>query len=116
MVENRPVRHALEEDGRAAGPQPEFITTDWRQGIDPKAVDANLREEKTNRSRRSVPAQRDLDRRAHPDRRGSAKAIDEPPAHPALLMVYTISSLASADYRHDEWGGVRHRSAARRRA
>ncbi len=24
--------------------------------------------------------------------------------HPALLMVDTISSLASMDYRHDEWG------------
>ncbi len=27
-----------------------------------------------------------------------------PPGHPALLMVDTISGLASADYRHDEWG------------
>ncbi len=24
--------------------------------------------------------------------------------HPALLMVDTISSLGSMDYRHDEWG------------
>ncbi len=24
--------------------------------------------------------------------------------HPALLMVDTISSLGSIDYRHDEWG------------
>jgi alanine-glyoxylate transaminase/serine-glyoxylate transaminase/serine-pyruvate transaminase len=31
------------------------------------------------------------------------KAIDAA-NHPALLMVDTISSLASADYRHDEWG------------
>jgi hypothetical protein len=31
------------------------------------------------------------------------KAIDKA-GHPALLMVDTISSLASADYRHDEWG------------
>src|SRR3546814_10644619 len=31
------------------------------------------------------------------------KAIDEA-GHPALLMVDTISSLASIDYRHDEWG------------
>jgi alanine-glyoxylate transaminase/serine-glyoxylate transaminase/serine-pyruvate transaminase len=30
-------------------------------------------------------------------------AIDEA-THPALLMVDTISSLASIDYRHDEWG------------
>jgi len=31
------------------------------------------------------------------------KAIDAA-GHPALLMVDTISSLASIDYRHDEWG------------
>jgi alanine-glyoxylate transaminase/serine-glyoxylate transaminase/serine-pyruvate transaminase len=31
------------------------------------------------------------------------KAIDAA-GHPALLMVDTISGLASADYRHDEWG------------
>jgi alanine-glyoxylate transaminase/serine-glyoxylate transaminase/serine-pyruvate transaminase len=31
------------------------------------------------------------------------KAIDAA-GHPALLMVDTISSLASVDYRHDEWG------------
>jgi alanine-glyoxylate transaminase/serine-glyoxylate transaminase/serine-pyruvate transaminase len=31
------------------------------------------------------------------------KAIDAA-AHPALLMVDTISGLACADYRHDEWG------------
>ena len=31
------------------------------------------------------------------------KAIDDA-GHPALLLVDTISSLASIDYRHDEWG------------
>ncbi|CAJ0695129.1 Serine--glyoxylate aminotransferase [Ralstonia mannitolilytica] len=31
------------------------------------------------------------------------KAIDAA-GHPALLLVDTISGLASADYRHDEWG------------
>ena len=31
------------------------------------------------------------------------RAIDAA-GHPALLMVDTISGLASADYRHDEWG------------
>ena len=31
------------------------------------------------------------------------QAIDRA-GHPALFLVDTISSLASADYRHDEWG------------
>ena len=48
------------------------------------------------------PAQRDLDRRLTPIAE-IRKAIDAA-GHPALFMVDTISSLASADYRHDEWG------------
>ena len=42
------------------------------------------------------------------------RAIDAA-GHPALLLVDTISGLACADYRHDEWG-VDVTIAARRRA
>ena len=49
------------------------------------------------------PAQRDLDRlRCRRSPRSARRST--PPSHPALLMVDTISSLASTDYRHDEWG------------
>ena len=47
-------------------------------------------------------AQRDLDRLPLADAE-IRKAIDAA-GHPALFMVDTISSLASTDYRHDEWG------------
>ena len=47
-------------------------------------------------------AQRDRDRLPVADR-AIRKAINAA-GHPALLMVDTISSLASTDYRHDEWG------------
>ena len=47
--------------------------------------------------------QRDLDRRDEPDRRRSARRSTRA-GHPALLLVDTISSLGSIDYRHDEWG------------
>ena len=44
---NRPVRHAVEEHGGASSAcKPEFITTDWRHGADPKAIEAKLREDK----------------------------------------------------------------------
>ena len=36
--------------------------------------------------------------------RRSARARSTRAKHPALLLVDTISSLASIDYRHDEWG------------
>ncbi len=48
-------------------------------------------------------AQRDLHRRRPAASALVRKAIDAA-KHPALLLVDTISSLASIDYRHDEWG------------
>ena len=48
-------------------------------------------------------AQRNLDGRHQPDRRGAPRRSIAR-AHPALLLVDTISSLGSIDYRHDEWG------------
>ena len=47
--------------------------------------------------------QRDLHRLRRPRSTRSARAIDAA-GHPALLLVDTISSLGSIDYRHDEWG------------
>jgi alanine-glyoxylate transaminase/serine-glyoxylate transaminase/serine-pyruvate transaminase len=51
---------------------------------------------------RLLRAQRDLDRRHVRDR--GREARDRQGGHPALLLVDTISSLGSIDYRHDEWG------------
>ena len=39
-----------------------------------------------------------------PADRSEIRAAMDRTGHPALLMVDTISSLASIDYRHDEWG------------
>ena len=84
--------------------KPIFIDTDWRRGADVAMRSA----------RRSPTTGRTASRR-------SASCTTRPPPaapaastrcgarwmrarHPALLMVDTISSLASIDYRHDEWG------------
>jgi len=85
------------------GLEPEFIAGDWRTGADPQAIEARLREDKAhavnavcvvhNETATGVVS-RILDVR---------KAI-EAAKHPALLLVDTISSLGSIDYRHDEWG------------
>src|SRR6201991_619538 len=85
------------------GLKPEFINTDWRIGADPAAVEDYLRKD-TNKESKAVcvlhnePSTGCLS--PIPDIR---KAIDAA-GHPALFLVDTISSLASADYRHDEWG------------
>ena len=69
----------------------EWIEGDWRGGIDPEAVSKKLK----NHSETSTGVASRI-----PQIR---EAMDQV-GHPALLMVDTISSLGSMDYRHDEWG------------
>src|SRR5882757_9213825 len=85
------------------GLKPEFITTDWRQGIDPKAVEAKLREDKNKEIKAVCVLHNETSTGALTPIADIRKAIDAA-GHPALFLVDTISSLASADYRHDEWG------------
>ena len=83
--------------------KPEFITTDWRSGIDPKAVEAKLREDKNKEIKAVCVLHNETSTGALTPIAEIRKAIDAA-GHPALFFVDTISSLASADYRHDEWG------------
>jgi alanine-glyoxylate transaminase/serine-glyoxylate transaminase/serine-pyruvate transaminase len=85
------------------GLKPEFITTDWRHGIDPKAIEARLREDKNKEIKAVCVLHNETSTGALSPIPEIRKAIDAA-GHPALLLVDTISSLASADYRHDEWG------------
>jgi alanine-glyoxylate transaminase/serine-glyoxylate transaminase/serine-pyruvate transaminase len=81
---------------------PEFIASDWRIGADAAAIGARLAEDR-NREIKAVCI-------VHNETStGCASPIEEVRRamdainHPALLMVDTISSLASIDYKHDEW-------------
>jgi alanine-glyoxylate transaminase/serine-glyoxylate transaminase/serine-pyruvate transaminase len=85
------------------GLKPEFITTDWRQGIDPKEVEAKLRDDKKKEIKAVCVLHNETSTGALTPIAEIRKAIDAA-GHPALFMVDTISSLASTDYRHDEWG------------
>ncbi len=82
---------------------PVFIPTDWRNGLDPKAIEARLREDKNKEIKAVCVLHNETSTGALAPIAEIRKAIDAA-AHPALFMVDTISSLASADYRHDEWG------------
>lgn len=85
------------------GLKPEFITSDWRHGTDPKAIEAKLREDKNKEIKAVCVLHNETSTGALAPIAEVRKAIDAA-GHPALLLVDTISSLASADYRHDEWG------------
>jgi len=85
------------------GLTPVFIPTDWRNGLDPKAIEAKLREDKNKEIKAVCVLHNETSTGALSPIAEIRKAIDAA-GHPALLMVDTISSLASTDYRHDEWG------------
>jgi alanine-glyoxylate transaminase / serine-glyoxylate transaminase / serine-pyruvate transaminase len=85
------------------GLQPEFIASDWRSGADPKAIEARLREDNGHTIKAVCVVHNETSTGATSRIDEVRKAIDVA-RHPALFMVDTISSLASIDYRHDEWG------------
>jgi alanine-glyoxylate transaminase/serine-glyoxylate transaminase/serine-pyruvate transaminase len=103
MVETGQFATLWKKMAEKLGLKPEFITTDWRQGIDPKAIEAKLREDKVKEIKAVCVLHNETSTGALTPIAEVRKAIDAA-GHPALLMVDTISSLASADYRHDEWG------------
>ena len=85
------------------GLQPEFIETDWRIGADPKQIEAHLKADKAHAIKAVCVLHNETST-------GCLSPIVEirqaiyAAGHPALFMVDTISSLASTDYRHDQWG------------
>src|SRR6476620_8098686 len=85
------------------GLKTEFIKTDWRSGVDPAAVEARLKEDKAKEIKAVCFLHNETSTGCLSSVAEVREAIDNA-GHPALLMVDTISSLASADYRHDEWG------------
>ena len=85
------------------GVVPEFIKTDWRIGADPKVIEARLREDKNKEIKAVCVLHNETATGCLSPIAEIRKAIDAA-GHPALFLVDTISSLASTDYRHDEWG------------
>ena len=82
---------------------PEFIAGDWRHGADAAAIEARLVEDKQHAIKAVCVVHNETSTGVTSRIPEVRKAIDRA-KHPALLMVDTISSLASIDYRHDEWG------------
>jgi alanine-glyoxylate transaminase/serine-glyoxylate transaminase/serine-pyruvate transaminase len=85
------------------GLKPIFIETDWRHGVDPNEIEKHLRADTNKEIKAVCVLHNETSTGTLSDIPGVRKAIDAA-GHPALLMVDTISSLASTDYRHDEWG------------
>ncbi len=87
----------------ALGLEVDFVPTDWRHGVDPEVVEQKLVEDKNHRIK-SVMAVHNETSTGVTSKIPPIRAAMDRAGHPALLMVDTISSLASIDYRHQEWG------------
>lgn len=85
------------------GIETSFISTDWRHGADPAAIQAALVEDSTHEIKAVCVVHNETSTGVVSNIAAIRQAIDAA-GHPALLMVDTISSLASIDYRMDEWG------------
>ncbi len=85
------------------GLAPEFMDGDWRRGVDAGAVEAWLKAD-TKREIKAVCVVHNETSTGVTTRIGEVRKAIDRAKHPALLMVDTISSLGSIDYRHDEWG------------
>ncbi len=85
------------------GLKPEVIEGDWRRGVDPAAVEERLTEDKGHEIKAVCCVHNETSTGAT-SRIGEVRKAIDAAGHPALFLVDTISGLASADYRHDEWG------------
>ncbi|TQM06152.1 pyridoxal-phosphate-dependent aminotransferase family protein [Pseudonocardia kunmingensis] len=85
------------------GLQVEIIPGDWRHGADPAAIGERLAAD-TAREIKAVCVVHNETSTGVTSRVPEVRAALDAAGHPALLLVDTISSLASIDYRHDEWG------------
>jgi alanine-glyoxylate transaminase/serine-glyoxylate transaminase/serine-pyruvate transaminase len=85
------------------GLEVDFVPGDWRRGVDPAVVEKKLAADGDRKIKAVTVVHNETSTGAASRVHDARKAIDRA-NHPALLMVDTISSLASIDYRHDEWG------------
>ncbi len=75
----------------------------WRRGVQADMIEARLRKDVERKIRAVCVVHNETSTGATSDIAAVRQAIDAA-GHPALLMVDSISGLASADFRHDEWG------------
>jgi alanine-glyoxylate transaminase/serine-glyoxylate transaminase/serine-pyruvate transaminase len=81
----------------------EFVPGDWRQGVDPAIVEKKLAEDRAQQIK-AVTVVHNETSTGVTSRVAEIRHAMDHAKHPALLLVDTISSLASIDYRHEEWG------------
>ena len=102
MFETGQFSYLWSEQAKKLSLDVEFVPGDWRSGIDAKIVEKKLSEDKSHKIKAVFALHNETSTGVTSNIANIRKAMDSI-KHPALLMVDTISSLGSIDYRHDEW-------------
>ena len=89
--------------GEAFGLEVETLPNDWRTAADPAKLESRLREDREHAIKAVLVVHNETSTGVVNDVAELRRAIDAA-RHPALFLVDTISSLASMDFRMDEWG------------
>jgi len=89
------------------GLKPEFLglpgVEGWRRGVQAHLIEERLKADKEHSIKAVCVVHNETSTGATSNILAVRKAIDAA-RHPALLLVDSISGLASAEYKHDEWG------------
>ena len=88
---------------RRWGLKVDMLETDWRHGVDPAAVEAKLAEDKSHTIKAVMVVHNETATSCATDIGAIRKALDAA-HHPALLMIDSVSALASMPVKQDEWG------------
>jgi alanine-glyoxylate transaminase/serine-glyoxylate transaminase/serine-pyruvate transaminase len=88
---------------RTLGLEVDLLPGSWRRGVDPALVHEHLVADRRHAIRAVMVVHNETSTGVTSDVPAIRAAVDAA-GHPALLLVDTVSSLASIDYRHDEWG------------
>jgi alanine-glyoxylate transaminase/serine-glyoxylate transaminase/serine-pyruvate transaminase len=87
---------------RRLGIDVEVVPGDWRTGADPDELERRLEADRERRIKAVMVVQNETSTGVT-SRVADVRAALDRTEHPALFLVDTVSSLASIDYRHDEW-------------
>ena len=92
-------RHPAEKLGLRV----DYVPGTWRRGAQPETLEEQLGADRAHDIKAVVVVHNETSTGVT-SRIGDLRRAIDSARHPALLIVDTISSLGSIDYRHDEWG------------
>jgi alanine-glyoxylate transaminase/serine-glyoxylate transaminase/serine-pyruvate transaminase len=81
----------------------DYVPGDWRRGVDADILERKLNEDR-DRTIKAVAVVHNETSTGVTSRIPEVRKRLDRARHPALLLVDTVSSFGSIDYRHDEWG------------